>query len=148
MVEESPTLPLLKRRKKALMIVSVALAIVIILGVSISNLNLLNKTENSPPITVSKPKVVINSTNFRMDPIDEHLAYVDVGLHNDGGAGTVGVHVTLTDGVNDFRSNESIYFIADESRDFTFTFSEVSFSNLSDVHAYTWISILQTNSDK
>jgi competence protein ComGC len=148
MVEVSSSMPLLKRSKKVLIIVSVVLAVVIILGVLIVSLPSLTKTANSPQSTVNSAKVEITSTNLRILPIEEHLAYVDVGLYNKEGAGTVEVWATISDGVNGLTRNETIYFNGVESRNLTLTFSEVSFSNISDVREYTWIAIPQTDSDK
>jgi len=148
MIASSASSSILKRHKKVLIILVAVLTIIIALGVSISAIPKLDKTEKSLQETANPPKVEITSTNLRAAPTEEHLAYVDVGLRNAGGAGTVIVSATISDGTDALTRNESIYIKSEESMDLTFTFSEVRFSNFSEVRAYTWISIPQTDSDK
>ena len=124
------------------------LAIIIIVSVLISSFPSLLKTQSTDEENANTADVEITSTNLRVAPVEEHLAYVDVGLHNVGGAGTMILSATISDGTYQMTQNESINFKAGESMNFTFTFTEVSFSNFSEVHAYTWISTLETDSDK
>lgn len=148
MAESPALLSSSKRNKKILVIVSVVLAIIIVSGVLISTLPQLHHAvaENSPQKTVSEPKVEITSTNLRAAPVEEHLAYVDVGLYNSGADGTVIVSASISDGTNTYSGNQSISIKAEESMNLTFTFSGISFSNFSDVHAYSWISTAQNGS--
>jgi hypothetical protein len=147
MAESSPQLSPRKRNKKGLIVVGIVLAIVIISGVLISNLSSLLVAENNPENTVnSAPKVEITSQNLRMQSVEEHLAYVDASVHNNGGSGTVEIHASITDGINSLYGNETIYINKDESKDLTFTFSEINFSNLTDVNAYIWIELPHTDS--
>jgi hypothetical protein len=148
MTQESSPTSLLKRNKKVLIIASVVLAIVLIVGFLISSFPSLLKTESSAREETNTADVEIIGTNFRAAPVEEHLAYVDVGLRNVGGAGTMILSATISDGTNQMTRNESIYFKKEQSMNFTFTFTEVSFSNFSEVHAYTWISTPETNSNK
>ena len=143
MVESSPRLPLLRSRKKALTIIGVVLALVIISGVMISTLPSLNIAKENPQETVDEPDVEITNTSIRTEPEDEHIVHVDLSLKNSGGPGTMEVHVTISDGTTQFSKNESVYFIEEESRNMTFSFYGVNFANMSDVHAYPWIAITQ-----
>ena len=145
MVESSPRLPLLRNRKKTLTIIGVVLAVVIISGVLISTLPSLNIGKENPQETVEEPDVEITNTSIRTEPGDEHILYVDLSFNNYGGPGTVEVHVTISDGTTQFSKNESVYFNEEESRDMTFSFYGVNFANVSEVHAYPWITIPQTD---
>ncbi len=140
-------LPTLKRSRKTLWIVSAVLVAVIIVGISVSTLPSLNKTANSSQETVIAPKVEIVSTNLRTAPVEEHLAYVDANLTNTGGNGTVIVCATLTDEVNSFYGNQSVYFKAQESINLTITLTEVSFPDYSQVHVYVWTQIPEANNE-
>ena len=137
-----------KRNKKVLIIVSVVLAIVIIVSVLISSSPSLLNPQSTGEENANTADVEITSTDLRFAPVEEHLAYVDVGLHNVGGVGTMILSATISDGTDQITQNETINFKAEESMNFTFTFTEVSFSNFSEVHAYTWISTPETDSDK
>ena len=148
MTQVSEPISSLKRNKKVVIIVSVVLAIIIIVSVLISSFPSLLNTQSIDEENASKADVEITSTNLRLGPVEEHLAYVDVCLHNVGGAGTMILSATISDGTDQMTRNESINFKAEESMNFTFTFTEVSFSNFSEVHAYTWISTPETDSDK
>lgn len=148
MVESSASSSLLKRNKKILVIISVVLAIIIVSGVLISTLPSLFLAESGSQPIVNQPMVEITSTNLRAAPVEEHLAYVDVGLYNSGGDGIVIVSATISDGTDQYTGNQSLSIKEEESLNLTFTFSEISFSNFSDVHAYTWISAPETDSDE
>ncbi len=138
-----------KFNKKILAIISVVLAIIIVSGVLISILPSFHlNVENSVQGTINQPDVQITSTNLRAAPAEEHLAYVDVGLYNAGAEGTIIVSATISDGTDQYTGNQSLSIRGEESLNLTFTFSEISFSNLSEVHAYTWVSTPETDSDK
>ncbi len=133
--------------KKILVIISLVLAIIIVSGVLISTLPSLFLAESGAQRIANQPMVEITSTNLRALPVEEHLAYVDVGLYNAGGDGTIIVSATISDGTDQFTGNQSLSIKEEESLNLTFTFSEISFSNFSDVHAYTWISTPESDSN-
>lgn len=148
MTQSSKTLAKLKFNKKALLIVSVVLAVIIVVGVLVSTLPSLLKTTSTPQDTVIAPKVEILSTTLRAAPIDEHLAYVDVSMNNTGGDGTVILCGSIGDESNSFYGNQTMTIRSQESMNLTLTFSDVTFSDFSKVYAYAWIQIPEGNSDE
>ncbi len=146
MFRSSPSVPLKKSSRTVLKVAGVALAIVVALGVLVATLpQLTGNRVNAPQQTNGPPpKIEIVNTSFRAGT---DLVYVDVSLKNNGGAGTLLVHAAVGDGSNTYNKNETIHFAEQESKDTTFTFEGVTFSNLSDVHAYSWIELLPNPSE-
>jgi flagellar basal body-associated protein FliL len=132
-----------KQSRKALVIVALALAVIIVVGVLVSSLPSILKTTSNSKETVIAPKVEITSTTLRAAPVEEHLAYLDLSLNNTGGDGTVIVRASIGDEVNSYYANQTIHIKSQETMNLTLTFSEVTFSDFSQVHAYPWIQLTE-----
>ena len=148
MTQSSVTEAKPKHSRKALVIVALVLAVIIVVGVLVSTLPSLLKTTSTPQDTIIAPKVEILSTTLRAAPIEEHLAYVDVSLNNTGGDGTVILCGSIGDESNSFYGNQTVTIKSQESMNLTLTFSDVTFSDFSKVYAYAWIQIPEGNSEE
>lgn len=135
-----PPPPPPKNSNTALKVVGVVLAVVIILAIFIVALPSLNNAGNNLAQTVNPPNAAITSTNLRTGNSGlDYIAYVDVSVHNNGGAGTVVVWAKLTQGSNSWTKSQSIYMDEKGSKDLTLTFSEASFWSLNDLHSQAWV---------
>ncbi len=135
-----PPPPPPKNSNTALKIVGAVIAVVVILAVFIVALPLLNNAGNKFAQTVNPPNAVVTSTNIRTGNSGlDYIAYVDISVHNNGGAGTVVVWAKVTQGSNSWTKSESIYMDEKGSRDLTLTFSEASFWSLNDIHSTVWV---------
>jgi hypothetical protein len=135
-----PPLPPPQNSNTAIKIVGVVVAVVIVLAIFIVALPLLNTAGNQLQQTVNPPNAVVTSTNGRTGTSGlDYIAYVDVSVHNNGGAGTVVVWAKVTQGSNSWTKSESIYMDEKASRDLTLTFTEVSFWNLNDIQYSAWV---------
>jgi hypothetical protein len=124
----------------ALKVVGVVLVVIIILAVFIVALPLLNNAGNNLAQKVNPPNAQVTSSNIRTGSSGlDYLAYVDVSVHNNGGAGTVVVWAEVTQGSNSWTKSQSITLGEKESRDLTLTFSEVGFWSLNDIHSRAWV---------
>jgi FlaG/FlaF family flagellin (archaellin) len=135
-----PPPPPEKSNNTALKVVGVVLAVVIILAAFIIALPLLNNAGNNLANKVNPPNAAVTSTNLRTGTSGlDYIAYVDVSVHNNGGAGTVVVWAKLTQGANSWTKSQSVYLDEKGSQELTLTFSEASFWSLNDIHSTTWV---------
>lgn len=90
--------------------------------------------------TINPTNFEITSSNLRtqINGLD-YVAYVDVNVHNHGGAGTEVVWCEVSQGSNSWKKSVSINLESKESRALTFTFTEVGFWTTSDIHSKVWI---------
>ncbi len=86
------------------------------------------------------PNVQVTSKNSRdgYSGLDYTL-WIDASVHNSGGAGTVTVWAKVTQGGNEWTKSQSIHLDADESRDLTFEFREISFWSLNSGYYSVWV---------
>jgi hypothetical protein len=135
-----PPPPQEKKSNNGLKIVGVVLAVVVIIAVFIIALPLLNNAGNQLNQRVNPPNAAVTSTNGRTGTSGlDYIAYVDVSVHNNGGAGTVVVWAKVQQGQNQWTKSTSIYMNEQGSQDVTLTFSGVSFWSLSDIQYTAWI---------
>jgi hypothetical protein len=138
MTYQSPPPP--KSNNTALKTIGVVLAVVIILAVFVVALPLLTTAGNNIVQKVNPPNAVVTSTNGRTSVSGlDYIAYVDVSVHNNGGAGTVVVWARVQQGQNEWTKSVSINMGEQDSRDVTLTFSGVSFWSLNDIQYSAWI---------
>jgi hypothetical protein len=83
-------------------------------------------------------KVEIISKNVRTGFIVDYILWIDVSVHNYGGTGTVVVWVKVVQGSNEWTKSQQIYLDADELKDLTFGFREISFWS-SEGYYYVWV---------
>jgi hypothetical protein len=74
------------------------------------------------------PDVDVTSKNARTGNIGlDYTVWIDVSVHNSGGAGTVTVWTSVIQGSDEWTKSQSIYLDAKDSRNLTFEFREASF---------------------
>lgn len=112
-----------------LLIASAALLMVIILIFAIlSSLGGISGVQYGIQRVVLPPNVQVTSKNARSGMIGlDYTVYVDVSVHNSGGAGTVTVWVSVTQGSSQWTKSQMTRLEPRESRDLTFVFREVGF---------------------
>lgn|SRR5574341_348033 len=72
------------------------------------------------------PDVQVTSQNARSGNIGlDYVQWVDVSVHNSGGAGTVTVWAKVTQGSSEWTKSQSVYLDAKGSQNLTFEFREV-----------------------
>lgn len=89
----------------------------------------------------------INPTNFEVTSSNvrtqlnglDYVAYVDINVHNHGGAGTEVIWCEVLQGSNSWKKSMSVHLESQESRALTFTFTEVSFWTTADIHSRVWV---------
>ena len=135
-----PPPPPQKKSNTGLKIVGVVLAVVVILAIFVVVLPLLNTAGNQIVQRVNPPNAVVTSTNGRTGNSGlDYICYVDVSVHNNGGAGNVVVWAKVQQGSNEWTKSTSIYMGEQGSQDVTLTFSGVSFWTLNDIQYRAWI---------
>jgi len=86
------------------------------------------------------PDVQVTSKNARTGYVGlDYTVWVDVSVHNYGGAGTVTVWAEVIQGSNSWTKSQSIYLDAKGSSDLTFEFREVSFWTLDSGQYAVWV---------
>jgi hypothetical protein len=86
------------------------------------------------------PRVEITSKNARWGYVGlDYTMWIDVSVHNFGGAGTVVVWAEVVQGSNVWTKSQSVYLDAKESKELTFEFREVSFWSSSDCYYSVWV---------
>jgi hypothetical protein len=86
------------------------------------------------------PSVEITSKNARDGYIGlDYTLWIDVSVHNTGGAGTVTVWAKVTQGSNEWTKSQTIYLDAKGSKDLTFEFREISFWSLESGYYSVWV---------
>jgi hypothetical protein len=125
---------------EAAKVMAVAVVAIIVVGFTIGILPKITETGKQFSVVINPPNAIVTSKNCRtgMKGLD-YIAWIDVSIHNDGGAGTVVVWVQVTQGSRRWTKSQSLYLGSQASRDLTLAFNEIGFWTTNSIYYIVWV---------